>query len=86
MVHFASCSYMYILNCTIAGIYNVGWQGPNTRQALKVNQVKGLYVEDRNIFGSGPNGVGLDGVAVQYGHVCRSDIHHADWCMYLKGG
>jgi hypothetical protein len=29
--------------------------------------------------------VGLDGVAVQYGHVCRSNIHHADWCMYLKG-
>lgn len=52
---------------------------------LQVNQVKGLYVEDSNIYGSGPNGVGLDGVAVQYGHVCRSDIHHADWCMYLKG-
>jgi hypothetical protein len=52
---------------------------------VQVNQVKGLYVEDSNIFGSGPNGVGLDGVAVQYGHVCRSDMHHADWCMYLKG-
>jgi hypothetical protein len=34
-----SCSsYMYILICTIAGIYNVGWQGPNTRQALKVRR------------------------------------------------
>lgn len=53
--------------------------------AVQVNQVKGLYVEDSKIYGSGPNGVGLDGVAVQYGHVCRSVIHHADWCMYLKG-
>lgn len=52
---------------------------------LQVNQVKGLYVEDSDIFGSAPNGVALDGVAVQYGHVCRSNIHHADWCMYLKG-
>lgn len=46
----------------------------------------GLYVEDSDIYGSCGNGVGLDGVAVQYGHVCRSNIHHADWCMYLKGG
>jgi hypothetical protein len=52
---------------------------------LQINQVKGLYVEDSDIFGSCPNGVGLDGVAVQYGHVCRSNIHHADWCIYLKG-
>lgn len=52
---------------------------------LQVNQVRGLYVEDSNIYGSAPNGVALDGVSVQYGHVCRSDIHHADWCMYLKG-
>jgi hypothetical protein len=53
--------------------------------AVQINQVKGLYVEDSDIYGSCPNGVGLDGVAVQYGHVCRSNIHHADWCMYLKG-
>jgi hypothetical protein len=52
---------------------------------VQINQVKGLYVEDSAIYGSCPNGVGLDGVAVQYGHVCRSNIHHADWCMYLKG-
>lgn len=44
----------------------------------QVNQVKGLYVEDSVISGSAPNGVGLDGVAVQYGHVCRSEIHSAD--------
>ena len=51
----------------------------------QVNQVKGLYVEDSDIYGSGPNGVALDGVAVQYGHICRSKLHHADWCTYLKG-
>jgi hypothetical protein len=55
------------------------------RTLIQINQVKGLYVEDSDIYGSCPNGVGLDGVAVQYGHVCRSNIHHADWCMYLKG-
>jgi hypothetical protein len=52
---------------------------------VQANQVKGLYVEDSDIFGSAGNGVALDGVAVQYGYVCRSNIHHADWCMYLKG-
>jgi hypothetical protein len=67
-----SSSHDFFVPCGTAGV-------------VQVNQVKGLYVEDSNIFGSGPNGVGLDGVAVQYGHVCRSDIHHADWCMYLKG-
>ncbi|WIA19213.1 hypothetical protein OEZ85_003855 [Tetradesmus obliquus] len=85
VVHLASCSYVYLLNVTIAG-YGTGTGYPGSNQALKINQVKGLYVEDSDIFGSCPNGVGLDGVAVQYGHVCRSNIHHADWCMYIKGG
>jgi hypothetical protein len=68
----AACGYCWLLLTSAAA-------------AAQANQVKGLYVEDSDIFGSAPNGVALDGVAVQYGHVCRSNIHHADWCMYLKG-
>jgi hypothetical protein len=48
--------------------------------------VKGLYVEDSFIFGSRAGGVGLDYVAVQYGHICRTEVYKADWCLYTKGG
>jgi hypothetical protein len=51
---------------------------------LQVNQVQGMYIEDSDISYAGDNGV--DFVAVQYGHVCRSKIHEANWCIYAKGG
>lgn len=73
-----------MLNSTIRGRYSADWSG--TAQALKVNQVRGLYVEDCDVSGSAADGVGLDAVATQYGHICRTAVHDADWCFYLKGG
>lgn len=59
--------------------------GPGMHEGLKVNQSHHVYVEDADISGSYENPV--DFVAVQYGHVLRSVIHHGeDWCMYAKGG
>jgi hypothetical protein len=51
---------------------------------LQVNQVQGMYIEDSDILHAGDNGV--DFVAVQYGHICRTKIHDANWCIYAKGG
>lgn len=59
--------------------------GHDLHEGLKVNQSQHVYVEDSTIAGSYENPV--DFVAVQYGHVLRSNIHHGDdWCMYAKGG
>ena len=59
--------------------------GANMHEGLKVNQSQHVEVEDANISGSYENPV--DFVAVQHGHVLRSNIHHGeDWCMYAKGG
>jgi hypothetical protein len=49
----------------------------------QVNQVQGMYIEDSDILNAGDNGV--DFVAVQYGHICRTKIHEANWCIYAKG-
>ncbi len=77
--HISSCRYVLIKNCEING-------NAQTQEVLKGNQCQNVYVEDSHIHGPTAN-VGLDFVAVQYGHIYRNRIHDAtDWCMYLKGG
>jgi len=77
--HISFCDHVLIRNCNIDG-------NGRTQEVLKGNQCKYVYVEDSHIHGPTDN-VGLDFVAVQYGHICRNRIHDVpDWCMYLKGG
>jgi len=77
--HISSCKYVLIRGCDING-------NSQTQEVLKGNQCQYVYVEDCNIYGPTDN-VGLDFVAVQYGHIFRNNIHNTgDWCMYLKGG
>jgi len=77
--HISSCDHVLIRNCDIDG-------NGQTQEVLKGNQCQHVYVEDSHIHGPTDN-VGLDFVAVQYGHICRNRIHDVpDWCMYLKGG
>jgi len=54
-------------------------------EGIKINQSQYVYIENTNIAGADDNAI--DFVAVQYGHVVASKIHHSgDWCMYAKGG
>ena len=77
--HISSCRYVLIRNCEIDG-------NGQTQEVLKGNQCQNVYIEDNHIHGPTDN-VGLDFVAVQYGHIYRNRIHDAtDWCIYLKGG
>jgi len=46
---------------------------------------KGVYFEDSDVWGTAPGGWSLTYIAVQYGHICRSKVHHADWCFGLAG-
>jgi hypothetical protein len=52
---------------------------------LQVVNSRGIYVEDSDIYGSSAGGWALNFGAVQYGHICRSRVHHADWCFGLTG-
>ncbi|KAI8467231.1 MAG: hypothetical protein J3K34DRAFT_523904 [Monoraphidium minutum] len=80
LVHFAACDFIYLLGATLKGL--PGRRAP--QETLKVNQVKGMYVEDTTITNGGDNT--LDFVAVQYGHICRSTFINAQWGIYVKGG
>lgn len=42
-----------------------------------------MYIEDSEVANAGDNAI--DFVAVQYGHVCRTKVHDANWCFYVKG-
>lgn len=76
--HCEKCDHVLLKNVTLDG-------GASAHETLKVNQSQYIYVEDSNIGGAGDNAV--DFVAVQYGHIRNTKIHHAgDWCLYLKGG
>jgi hypothetical protein len=46
---------------------------------------KGVYFEDSDVWGTTPGGWALTYIAVQYGHICRSKVHYADWCSGLTG-
>jgi hypothetical protein len=51
----------------------------------QVYNSKGIYVEDSDVWGTAPGGWALTYINVQYGHVCRSHVHHADWCFGVTG-
>jgi hypothetical protein len=46
---------------------------------MQVYNSRGIYLEDSDISGSSAGGFALDYITVQYGHICRSQVHHADW-------
>jgi hypothetical protein len=52
---------------------------------MQVVNSRGIYVEDSDMYGSSAGGWALNFGAVQYGHICRSRVHHADWCFGLTG-
>jgi hypothetical protein len=57
----------------------------NLQEVLKVNQARGLYVENSTIGGAWHTAV--DYFVVQGGHFIKNKLHTAgQWCMYLKGG
>jgi hypothetical protein len=77
--HITSCEYVLFRRCDIDG-------NGRTQEVLKGNQCRHVYVEDSRIHGPTDN-VGLDFVAVQYGHIKRNIVSDTtDWGMYLKGG
>jgi hypothetical protein len=53
---------------------------------LQVCNARGIYVEDSDIGGASAGGWALKYESVQYGHICRSRVHHSDWCFGLTGG
>ncbi|KAI3427982.1 hypothetical protein D9Q98_006371 [Chlorella vulgaris] len=55
-----------------------------TREAVKVNQCKGVYIEQCDFAVSTDNA--LDAVAWQYGHVIDSKLHDCGFGVYFKGG
>lgn len=79
VVHFEACDYVHLLGVTIKGK-----PGARPQEALKVNQVVGMYLEDSRLSVAEDNV--LDFVAVSFGHVCRSDVSLGNWCAYVKGG
>jgi nuclear transport factor 2 (NTF2) superfamily protein len=84
VLHVASSDHILIRNTQIIGTGDIAaYSSP--QESLKINQTQYVYVEDSEI--SGAFWAGVDYVAVQYGHVIGSKIHHAgDWAMYFKGG
>ena len=62
-----------------------GGAGNQAQETIKVNQSQYVYIENSNISHAWDNVI--DFVAVQYGHILKNHIHHAqDWCAYTKGG
>ena len=53
--------------------------------AAQLHNSRGIYIEDSEVYGSSEGGFALNIIAVQYGHVARSKVHHADWCFGLSG-
>jgi len=81
--HFEGCQYILFRNTEI-------YDGNTSMEVLKANQCKYFHIEDSDIHGNVTtpvNNTSVDFVAVQYGHILRNKIHHANnWCIYLKGG
>jgi len=77
--HVSSSTFVLLRGCDIDG-------NGRTQEVLKGNQCQNVFVEGCRIHGPTDN-VGLDFVAVQYGHIYRNVIFDTtDWGMYLKGG
>ena len=94
--------YLYLLDLTIAtegdafhcercdhllirGSVIDGGSQHNAHETLKINQSQYVFIENSDISNAYENNI--DFVAVQYGHITRSQLHGGDdWCTYLKGG
>lgn len=84
VLHLDSCRNILVRDTTIRGLGDIS-NYASPQETLKANQCKYIYVENCDISGAFDNAV--DFVAVQYGHVVGSKIHHSvDWAMYAKGG
>ncbi|BDI33729.1 hypothetical protein CCAX7_57800 [Capsulimonas corticalis] len=82
VVHYSFCDHMLLRGCVLNGFDGAIRQPQET---LKVNQVRYMYVEDCDI--SNAFWMGLDYVAVQYGHIVNNKIHDTDNdCLMVKGG
>src|SRR3569833_368218 len=70
VLHYSSDNHILLRGCTLNG-----WDGliKQPQETLKVNQCQYVYVEDCDI--SNAFWMGLDYVAVQYGHVVGNKIH-----------
>jgi hypothetical protein len=83
-LHLAGCNHILVRQVQAIGTGDISSYA-SPQEALKANQCQYLYVEDSDISGAWSNA--LDYVAVQYGHIAGSRIHHSlDWCVCLKGG
>ena len=82
VIHYSNDDHMLLHGCTLNG-----WDGSvrQPQETLKVNQCQYMYVEDCDI--SNAFWMGLDYVAVQYGHIQGNKIHDTDNdCLMVKGG
>jgi Right handed beta helix region len=78
MIHCEKCTGFLLRDLTISGRRGSTWE------AVKINQCKGVYIENCDISGADDNAIDI--FAVQYGHIFDSKIHNANWCIYHKGG
>ena len=84
VLHAASCDHLLLRDSQLVGLGDIATAN-SPQESLKVNQSQYVYVEDCDI--SGAYWTAVDYVAVQYGHVIGTKVHHAgDWAMYFKGG
>jgi len=82
VIHYSNDNHMLLRGCSLNG-----WDGSvrQPQETLKVNQCQYMYVEDCDI--SNAFWMGLDYVAVQYGHIQGNKIHDTDNdCLMVKGG
>ena len=81
-MHFQSSDHLVFRHGTVRGADPATYA---VQEAVKVNQVQHLWIEDSDLSG-GWNSA-LDLVAVQHGEILRNHIHDSgDWCVFLKGG
>ncbi len=78
IIHCEQCTAFLLRDLTIAGRRGATWE------AVKINQCKGVYIENCDISGADDNAVDI--FAVEFGHILDSKMHNANWCVYHKGG
>lgn len=80
VLHLEQTDYVLLRNVTLRGINRA-----ETKETLKANQCRHLYIEDCDI--SGASNAAVDLVAVAYGHIVRNRMHDVGrWACYLKSG
>jgi|GEM_PF-3019792 len=79
--HCEKCDHLLLRRMVLNG----GVGDYQAQETIKVNQSQYVYIENSDISHAWDNVI--DFVAVQYGHIIKNRIHHADdWCAYAKGG